>query len=143
MTESMPVYTKGKVVVTHAETASKNDAQGIIIIDPKVLPKGDARGEAKMAKVMLVITPSSLTSVSSEGKRQTKLIVTVGTMKFEALVNSKSYRKALASLEEFGVDSCTIILQATMSTMGKLESCELDVQPIVVKVIVESMGGGE
>jgi hypothetical protein len=143
MTESIPVYTKGKAEVTHAEPAPKNDAQDIIIVDPKVLPKGDAKGTAKTAKVTLVIDPSSLTSVSSQGKKQTKLIVTVGTMKFEALVNSKSYRKALASLEELGVDGCTIILQGTMSAMGKLESCGLAVQPKVVKVVVESLDEGE
>ena len=143
MSESIPIYTKGKTEVTHAEPAPKNDANNIVIIDPKVLPKGDARGTAKTAKVTLTIDPSSLTSVSSEGKKQTKLIVTVGTMKFEALVNSKSYRKALASLEELGVDGCTIILQATMSTIGKLESCGLAVQPKVVKVIAETMDDGE
>ena len=64
-------------------------------------------------------------------------------MKFKALVNSKSYSKALALLNKFVVDGCTIILQATMSTMGKLESCGLAVQPKVVKVIAESLNDGE
>jgi hypothetical protein len=79
--------------------------------------------------VTLVLDPSSITRVCSEGKKQTKLIITVGSMKFEAQVNSKSYRKALASIDELGTDNCNIILQATMAVQGKLESAGLAVQP--------------
>lgn len=143
MNESIPVYTKGKDEVTHVAPAPKNDTQDIEIVQPQVLPKGDAKGTAKTAKVTLVIDPTSITRVSSEGKKQTKLIVTVGTMKFEAMVNSKSYRKTLAALDELGVDGCTVILQASMTITNKLDSAGLAVQPKVAKVIVEKEAAQE
>ena len=65
----------------------------------------------------------------SEGQKQTKLVVSVAAMKFEAMVNSKSYRKALATLDELGPDNCNIILQASMTVPGKLESAGLAVMP--------------
>jgi hypothetical protein len=49
-------------------------------------------------------------------------------MKFEAMVNSKSYRKALASIDELGPENCAVILQATMTHPGTLESAGLAVQ---------------
>lgn len=108
-----------------------------------MLPKGNATATAKTAKVNLVIDPASLTRVSSEGKKQTKIIVTVGTMKFEATPNSKSYRKVLAAIDEMGVDGCSIVLQASMTTMGKLESCGLAVQPKAPKIIAEKEPEGD
>lgn len=134
MTEKIPVFIKGKGEVLHLEPASKASPEVETALQ-QVLVKGDAKGTAKTAKVTLVIDPASLTRVSSEGKKQTKVIVTVGSMKFDAMVNSKSYRKALASLDELGIDGCSIILQATMTTMGKLESCGLAVQPKAPKVV--------
>ncbi len=134
MTEKIPVFIKGKGEVLHLEPAPKINPEVETALQ-QVLPKGDAKGTAKTAKVTLVIDPASLTRVSSEGKKQTKVIVTVGSMKFDALVNSKSYRKALATLDELGVDGCSIILQAAMTTMGKLESCGLAVQPKAPKVV--------
>ena len=65
----------------------------------------------------------------SEGQKQVKVIVTVASMKFEAMINSKSYRKALASIDELGADSCNVILQASMTVPGKLEAAGLAVQP--------------
>ncbi len=56
-------------------------------------------------------------------------------MKFEAMVNSKSYRKALASIDELGADSCAVILQAAMTVPGKLESAGLAVQPKIPKTV--------
>jgi len=132
MTEVIPVYIKGKDEILQAEPAPANQVihadQGEIA-QPKALSKGDARGTAKTAKVTLVLDPLSITRVISEGKKQTKLIVTVGAMKFEAMVNSKSYRKALAAIDELGADSCTVILQAAMTVPGKLEAAGLAVQP--------------
>jgi hypothetical protein len=131
MTETIPVYIKGTDNVLLAEPASGNQA-----IQPekeaaaplKALPKGDANATAKAAKVTLVLDPLSITRVLSEGQKQTKVIVTVASMKFEAMVNSKSYRKALASIDELGADSCNVILQASMTVPGKLESAGLAVQ---------------
>lgn len=90
------------------------------IAPPKILPKSDAKATAKTAKVTLVLDPLSITVVSSEGKKQTKLIVAVGAMKFAAMVNSKSYRKAFVTLAELGADNCAVILQAVMTVMGNL-----------------------
>ena len=132
MTETIPVYTKGTDKVLQAEPAPANQVVQINMPDiapPKALTKGDAKASAKSAKVTLVLDPASITEVSSEGKKQTKLIVAVGTMKFEAMVNSKSYRKAFVTLAELGADNCTVILQASMTVMGKLEACGLAVQP--------------
>ena len=134
---SVIVKIKGKDDIVLLEKAPANQVVRTDMPDlapPKVLPKGDAKASAKSAKVTLVLDPASITEVSSEGKKQTKLIVAVGTMKFEAMVNSKSYRKAFVSLAELGADNCTVILQASMTVMGKLEAAGLAVQPKAKKV---------
>jgi hypothetical protein len=95
---------------------------------------------AKAAKVTLVLDPLSITRVLSEGQKQTKLTVTVAAMKFEAMVNSKSYRKALASIDELGTDNCNIILQASMTVPGKLEAAGLAVMPKAIKTDKEANG---
>ena len=139
MTETIPVYIKGKDEVLQAEPAPGNQA---IQADQettahKVLPKGDAKASAKTAKVTLVLDPLSITRVNSEGQKQTKLIIAVGAMKFEAMVNSKSYRKALGLIDELGTDSCAVILQASMTVQGKLEAAGLAVQPKAHKAVAE------
>ena len=140
MTETIPVYIKGKDEVLLLEPAPKKPSiQGDTdaTAPPKVLPKGDAKANAKTTKVTLVLDPLSITRVNSEGQKQTKLIVTVGAMKFEAMVNSKSYRKALGLIDELGTDSCAVILQASMVTSGKLESAGIAVQPKAPKAVAE------
>jgi hypothetical protein len=140
MTETIPVYIKGKDEVLQAEPAPDNQvihADTEPAAPPKVLPKGDAKASAKSAKVTLVLDPASISRVNSEGKKQTKLTVTVGAMKFEAMVNSKSYRKALVSIDEYGIDGCHAILQATMIAFGKLDSAGLAVQPKAPKAVAE------
>jgi hypothetical protein len=140
MTEVIPVYIKGTDKVLQLEPAPKNPSiQGDqeTNAQAQVLPKGDAKASAKSAKVTLVIDPASITRVNSEGKKQTKLTVTVGTMKFEAMVNSKSYRKALTAIDEYGIDGCHAILQATMIAFGKLDSAGLAVQPKAPKPVAE------
>ena len=140
MTEVIPVYIKGTDKVLQAEPAPGNQA---IKADteptapPKVLPKSDAKASAKTAKVTLVLDPLSITRVNSEGQKQIKLIITVGAMKFEAMVNSKSYRKALVTLDELGADSCAVILQAAMTVPGKLEAAGIAVQPKAPKAVAE------
>ena len=131
MSETIPVYIKGTDKVLLAEPAPGNQAiqpEKEAAAPPKALPKGDAKASAKTAKVTLVLDPLSITRVLSEGQKQIKLIITVGTMKFEAMINSKSYRKALVSIDELGAENCAVILQATMPQQGKLESAGLAVQ---------------
>ena len=136
MTETIPVYIKGTGKVLLAETAPGNQAiqaEKEAAVPLKSLPKGDAKATAKAAKVTLVLDPLSIARVLSEGQKQTKVIVTVASMKFEAMVNSKSYRKALVSIDELGADNCNVILQASMTVPGKLEAAGLAVQPKVQK----------
>lgn len=138
MSETVPVYIKGTNKVLQLEPAPKNQSiQGDQEPNKPVLPRGDASGTAKTAKVTLVIDPASITRVNSEGKKQTKLTVTVDAMKFESMVKSKSYRKALVLIDEYGIDGCNVILQATMTAFGKLESAGLAVQPKAPKVVTE------
>ena len=136
MNETIPVYIKGTDKVLLAEPAPVNQAiqaEKEVAAPPIALPKGDAKASAKTAKVTLVLDPLSITRVLSEGQKQIKLIVSVGAMKFDAMVNSKSYRKALASIDELGADNCNVILQASMTQPGKLESAGLAVIPKVQK----------
>jgi hypothetical protein len=136
MTETIPVYIKGTDKILLTEPAPSNQAiqpEKEEAAPPIALQKGDAKATAKAAKVTLVLDPLSITRVLSEGQKQTKLVVTVASMKFEAMVNSKSYRKALASIDELGTDNCNIILQASMTVPGKLESAGLAVMPKVQK----------
>ena len=140
MSETIPVYIKGTDKVLLAEPAPGNQAiqpEKEAAAPPKALPKGDAKASAKTAKVTLVLDPLSITRVLSEGQKQIKLIVTVASMKFEAMCNSKSYRKALALIDELGAGNCNVILQASMIVPGKLESAGLAVQPKALKTVAE------
>ena len=140
MTETIPVYIKGTDKLLQAEPAPGNQViQGDqeAAAPLKALPKCDAKASAKTAQVTLILDPLSITRVCSEGKKQTKLIVTVGSMKFEAMVNSKSYRKALATIDELGADNRNVILQASMIVPGKLESAGIAVQPKAPKPLAE------
>ena len=132
MSQTIPVYIKGKDEVVLLSPAPVNrivhgDQEEIAPL--KILPNGIAKASAKSAKVALVLDPLSITRVNSEGKKQTRLVVTVGAMKFDLMVNSKSYRKALIALDELGADNCTVIIQASMLAFGKLEAAGLSVQP--------------
>ena len=136
MTDPIPVYTKGTNKVLQAEPAPVNQAiqaEKEVAAPSLTLPKGDAKASAKTAKVTLVLDPLSITRVLSEGQKQIKLIVTVASMKFEAMCNSKSYRKALALIDELGAGNCNVILQASMTVQGKLEAAGLSVMPKVQK----------
>src|SRR5664280_721472 len=140
MSETIPVYIKGKDEVVLLSPAPANQVihgDQEEIAPPKILPNGIAKASAKAGKVTLVLDPLSITRVNSEGKKQTRLVVTVGAMKFEAMVNSKSYRKALIALDEFGADNCTVIIQASMPVFGKLEAAGLSVQPKAPKAVAE------
>jgi len=140
MSETIPVYIKGTDKVLQVEPAPANQVihgDQEEIAPPKILPNGIAKASAKSAKVTLVLDPLSITRVNSEGKKQTRLVVTVGAMKFDVMVNSKSYRKALIASDELGADNCTVIIQASMTVMGKLEAAGLAVQPKAPKAVAE------
>jgi uncharacterized protein YlxW (UPF0749 family) len=97
-------------------------------VHPVVL-HGIAGTTAKNAKVTLVLNPESIPRIDSTGKKQTTLKISVESMAFEADLNSKSYRKAIATIDELGADNCNAILQGSMKVQGKLEGVGLVVQP--------------
>jgi len=94
-----------------------------------VVDKAKSKATAKSAKVTLVIDPSSITRVETSGIKQTNLTVAVDEMMFEVDINSKSYRKVLATIDELGADNCNVILQGSMKLQVKLENAGLAVQP--------------
>ena len=120
--DTVTVYIKGKDEVLSLKKAPPLPIDDINKPTPAKAKNHHITGVAKSAKVTLVIDPASITEMDSVGKKQVKIIVTVGPMKFEAMLNSKSYRKALTSIEEYGADQCNAILQATMVKQGVLES---------------------
>jgi hypothetical protein len=90
--------------------------------------QGIGGATAKNAKVTLVIDPATIPRVDSTGKKQTALKIAVDAMTFQADLNSKSYRKAIAAIDELGVENCTAILQGSMKEQGKLEGVGLVIQ---------------
>jgi hypothetical protein len=99
--------------------------------------KGVAKATAKSAKITLVLDPASITKIDSIGQKHTKLKITVEAMVFEVDLNSKSYRKALAAIDELGAENCNAILQGTMKEKGKIEGAGLAVQPKKAKENVQ------
>jgi sRNA-binding protein len=97
-------------------------------VKPNQASGDTANASAKSAKITLVLATDSITRVNSDGKKQIKLVVQVGEMKFAADLNSKSYRKALATIDEFGAENCNAILQGSMPKFGILEGVGLVVQ---------------
>ena len=66
----IPVYIKGSDKVIQAEPAPGNQRINADTAPAPSLPKDDAMGTAKTAKVTLVIDPVSITRVDSEGKNR-------------------------------------------------------------------------
>ena len=108
-------------------------AQPAPVKTPAVAAGDTVKASAKSAKITLVLDASSISRIDSTGKKQVKLVVQVGEMKFTADLNSKSYRKALATFDELGVDNCMAILQGSMPKFGVLEGVGLVVQAKKVK----------
>jgi len=84
---------------------------------------------SKAVKVTLVLDPAGITRVDSIGQKQVKVRITVEAMTLEADINSKSYRKAIAAIDELGAENCNVILQGSMKIQGKIEGAGLVVQP--------------
>lgn len=131
--DTVTVYIKGKNEVLSLKKAPSLPIEDIYPPSPAKANHQHITGVAKSAKLTLVIDPASITQMDSVGKKQVKIIVTVGSMKFEAMLNSKTYRKALNAIEEYGANQCNAILQATMIKQGVLESAGLIIQPKQVK----------
>ena len=87
------------------------------------------KAASKSVKVTLVLDSAGISRIDSTGQKQVKLMITVVSMILEADINSKSYRKALAAIDELGAENCNLILQGSMKIQGKIESAGLAVQP--------------
>jgi sRNA-binding protein len=93
-------------------------------------------------KVTLVLDPASIPNIDSTGKKKINLKVQIGD---EGLIaktelSSKSYRKAMNSIEEYGFDACNAILQGSMKKYGTIDEAGLVVQPKKVTVNEPEVG---
>jgi sRNA-binding protein len=86
---------------------------------------------AKGLKVTLVVEPASIPIIDSTGKKTVTLTIQVANtdIKVTTSLSSKSYRKAMNSIEEFGVDGCNAIIQGSMKKYGVIEDAGLVIQP--------------
>ena len=86
---------------------------------------------AKGLKVTMVIDPASIPNIDSTGMKKVTLTIQVANTDIQVTtdINAKSYRKALSSIEEFGVDGCNVIIQGSMKQYGVIDDTGLVVQP--------------
>ena len=86
---------------------------------------------AKGLKVTLVIDPASLPKIDTTGMKKAPVTIFIsnGELKATTEINAKSYRKALSSIEEYGVEGCNVIIQGAMKQYGVIDDAGLVVQP--------------
>ena len=86
---------------------------------------------AKGLKVTMVIDPASIPNVDSTGMKKVTLTIQIANSDIQVTtdINAKSYRKALSSIEEYGVDGCNVIIQGSMKQYGVIDDAGLVVQP--------------
>jgi hypothetical protein len=86
---------------------------------------------AKGLKVTLVIEPASIPNIDSTGMKKVSLRIQIANSEIQVTteINAKSYRKALSSIEEYGVDGCNVIVQGSMRQYGVIDEAGLVVQP--------------
>jgi sRNA-binding protein len=95
-----------------------------------VANSGDC-AKSRGLKVTLVLDPASIPNIDSTGMKKVPLKVQIGEDGLIATteLSSKSYRKAISSIEEYGVEGCNAILQGAMKQYGVIEDAGLVVQP--------------
>lgn len=86
---------------------------------------------AKGLKVTMVLDPASLPNIDSTGMKKVSLTIQIANTDIQVTteINAKSYRKALSSIEEYGVDGCNVIVQGSMREYGVIDEAGLVVQP--------------
>jgi hypothetical protein len=86
---------------------------------------------AKGLKVTMVLDPASIPNIDSTGLKKVNLTINVANTDIQLTteINAKSYRKALSSIEEYGVDGCNAIIQGAMKQYGVVDDAGLVVQP--------------
>jgi sRNA-binding protein len=117
---------KKRITVSTAEaTPAKAEP-----ITPAKVTNGNI-ATAKGLKVTMVIDPASVPNIDSTGLKKVTLTINVANTDIQVSsdINAKSYRKALSSIEEFGVDGCNVIIQGSMKQYGVIDDAGLVVQP--------------
>lgn len=86
---------------------------------------------AKGLKVTMVIDTASLPNIDSTGMKKVTLTINIANTDIQVTtdINAKSYRKALSSIEEYGIDGCNAIIQGSMKQYGTIDDAGLVVQP--------------
>ncbi len=85
-----------------------------------VANNGDC-AKSRGLKVTLVLDPASIPNIDSTGMKKVPLKVQIGEDGLIATteLSSKSYRKSLSSIEEYGVEGCNAILQWCNETIRR------------------------
>jgi ribosomal protein S20 len=101
------------------------------VIQAKPVANNGDCAKSRGLKVTLVLDPASIPNIDSTGMKKVPLKVQIGEDGLIATteLSSKSYRKALNSIEEYGVEGCNAILQGAMKQYGVIEDAGLVVQP--------------
>lgn len=97
----------------------------------KPMTSNASQAIAKGLKVTLVIDPASLPQIDTTGMKKAPISIFISNGEITATteINAKSYRKALSSIEEYGVDGCNVIVQGSMRQYGVIDDAGLVVQP--------------
>jgi sRNA-binding protein len=100
-------------------------------VKPMTNTKSEGMATAKGLKVTLVIDPASLPNIDTTGMKKAPISIFISNGEITATteINAKSYRKALSSIEEYGVDGCNVIVQGSMRQYGVIDDAGLVVQP--------------
>jgi sRNA-binding protein len=118
---------KRKTVEPTADTVS-------VKAEPVIAPAKVTNGNiatAKGLKVTMVIDPASIPNIDSTGLKKVTLTINVANTDIQVTtdINAKSYRKALSSIEEYGLDGCNVIIQGSIKQYGTIDDAGLVVQP--------------
>jgi hypothetical protein len=120
------VLKKRSVVPTAEVTPVKSET----VTTPAKVTTGNI-ATAKGLKVTMVIDPASVPNIDSTGLKKVTLTINVANTDIQVTtdINAKSYRKALSSIEEYGIDGCNVIIQGSMKQYGIIDDAGLVVQP--------------
>jgi hypothetical protein len=80
-------------------------------------------------KVTVLLDPAEIAALRApEGQPRTRLQVRAGGRMVTADVNSKSVRKAIATIREYGPDGCVLMLQGKLDHADVIQECGLAAQ---------------
>ena len=127
--ESAPVSETIEPVKKTLSLKSKKTSTSTEEVKP--MTSNASQATAKGLKVTLVIDPASLPNIDTTGMKKAPISIFISNGEITATteINAKSYRKALSSIEEYGVDGCNVIIQGSMRQYGVIDDAGLVVQP--------------